>query len=420
MCASNGCVALNGVPPTRVPRELLGRPREDMLKTSMTRLRQDKPKNYLLDVGDTLGIYIENVLGRDDQEVPVNNPKEDNRPPSLGYPIPVEDSGAIKLPYVDAIIVKGLTVEQATAKIRQAFLVDKKILPEGRERIIVSLLRPRTHSVLVVRQELDSATYNRIQNRTTNRDFASEGRSGGGFIIELPAYENDILHALNQTGGMPGDSSKNEVIIYRGMFKDAEQRDSVLAAIHRGADPCSLRPQDPADKNITRIPLSYYPDQPPQFTQDEVILNDGDIMMIEARSTEVFYTGGILQGQEIMIPRDYDLDVLGALSIAGAQVGGVGTGIGNLGRGGQLGSIRTTNIGVPPSVCYVIRKTPGGGQVPIRVNIKKTLVDPNERILIQPGDLVLLQFTPGEELANAFLGVFQLVYTGSFASIHTF
>jgi hypothetical protein len=418
LSGSTGCVTLSGIPPTRVPRELLARPRDGMLQTSLARLRQDKPKQYRLGPGDTLGVFIDYVLGDENQPVPFNESKNDERPPSSGYPITIDDNGTIRLPLASPIEIQGLTIEEATAKVEKV-LVDTKILQEGkRGRFLITLMRPRSATVLVVRQEGSMLGNGRNITRTT--EMQVPGKKGTGYILELPAYENDLLHALNQTGGMPGDDARNEIVIYRGQFKDAEQRDTVLSAINAGLDPCTPQPCDPLDKTVTRIPLTYHPDDPPKFTQRDIVLQDGDIVMIEARDTEVFYTGGVLAGQEIALPRDYDLDVVGAIALAGGQIGGPGTGLGALGRGGQLNQIRSTNIGVPPSVCYVIRKTPGGGQIPIRVNLKKTLIDPNERILIQPGDLVMLQYTFGEEMANAFLGVFSLNYTGNFESIKSF
>jgi protein involved in polysaccharide export with SLBB domain len=390
-----------------------------MLHTSLSRLRQDKPPAYLLGPGDTLGVFIDYVLGEENQQVPFNESKNDDRPPSSGYPVTIQDDGTIRLPLADPISLQGKTLQEATEKVRKV-LIETKVLPEGQQngRFLITLMRPRTSTVLVVRQEATIAGNGRNITRTT--DTQIPGKKGTGNILELPAYENDVLHALNQTGGMPGDDARNEIVIYRGQFHDAEQRDTVLAAINAGLDPCTPKPCDPLDKTVTRIPLTYHPDDPPKFTQQDIVLHDGDILMIEARHTEVFYTGGVLQGQEIAIPRDYDLDVVGAIALAGGQIGGAGTGVGNLGRGGQLNQIRSTNIGVPPSICYVIRKTPGGGQIPIRVNLKKTLIDPNERILIQPGDLVMVQYSFSEEMANAFLGVFSLNYAGNFQGFHEF
>ncbi len=41
--------------------------------------------------------------------------------------------------------------------------------------------------------------------------------------------------------------------------------------------------------------------------------------MIQSRDREKFYTGGVLGGGEHLLPRDYDLDILVAIAIAGAR-----------------------------------------------------------------------------------------------------
>ena len=61
-------------------------------------------------------------------------------------------------------------------------------------------------------------------------------------------------------------------------------------------------------------------------------------MLIEGREREVFYTGGLLPGGEWPLPRDYDLDVLGAIAMAGQGAGGQpGIGRSGGGMGGGLG-----------------------------------------------------------------------------------
>ena len=54
----------------------------------------------------------------------------------------------------------------------------------------------------------------------------------------------------------------------------------------------------------------------------------------------------------------------------------------------------------------MIRRTPGGGQVPISVDLNLALRDPRERILVQPGDILILQETKGEALARYLSDVF--------------
>ncbi len=47
-----------------------------------------------------------------------------------------------------------------------------------------------------------------------------------------------------------------------------------------------------------------------------MVLKEGDVVYIESREAESFYTGGLLPGGESRFPRDNDLDVLGAMAFA--------------------------------------------------------------------------------------------------------
>jgi hypothetical protein len=104
-----------------------------------------------------------------------------------------------------------------------------------------------------------------------------------------------------------------------------------------------------------------------------------------------------------VLPRDHDLDVVEAIILdAGPLItGGINpTNINGLFLG--------TGIGFPsPSLVSVLRRTPGGGQVVIRVDLNRALRDPRERILIQPKDVIILQETPQEALARYFSHQFQ-------------
>jgi hypothetical protein len=78
--------------------------------------------------------------------------------------------------------------------------------------------------------------------------------------------------------------------------------------------------------------------------------------------------------------------------------------------GGNLGGI------FPASEVIVVRNTPCGQAFPIRVNINKALTDKRERILIQPGDVVIMQYTPAEKVGNALLSMinFQFLFNNGF------
>src|SRR5205807_2340902 len=104
-----------------------------------------------------------------------------------------------------------------------------KILPKGRERIIVTLIRQRTYQVLVVRE--DSAV-------GSSSDLAPGAlglvKRGLAKALDLKAYQNDVLHALSETGGLPGLDGKDEIRILRGAFADAQGRAALLSDIENG------------------------------------------------------------------------------------------------------------------------------------------------------------------------------------------
>jgi len=74
------------------------------------------------------------------------------------------------------------------------------------------------------------------------------------------------------------------------------------------------------------------------------------------------------------------------------------------------GGINTANITgtlinpgfgfLSPTLCSIVRQTPCGGQVVIRVDLNRALRDPRERILIQPKDLLVLQERPDEAITR--------------------
>ena len=73
------------------------------------------------------------------------------------------------------------------------------------------------------------------------------------------------------------------------------------------------------------------------------------------------------------------------------------------------GAIVRPGLGNPsPSLLTVLRKTPNNGQVAIRVDLNEALRDPRENILVQAGDILLLQETPGEAIARYTSEVFSL------------
>ncbi len=380
-------------------------------------LRVKPPEVYRLDAGDILGVYIEGALGDRNQVPPIHFPQVADLPPSIGYPIPVSESGDVPLPLVKRVNVRGLTLEEAQEKISMAYTGGtpgaKQFLKPEEARILVTLVRPRQTRILLVREDSPNQRVN--VNDPDYRLFGSapylsNRGQGSGSIIELPETEADVLSVLAQTGGLPGPTAANEVIIYRG-FNGLDGYDLPPKWNEDGFRTGQRRTSADEPRTI-RIPLRVTPGTEPPFSPDDVHLESGDIVFIPSRETDVYYTGGLMPAREVPLPRDYDLRVVEAILRVGGPVLNGGQFLG--GFGGQVAFSR--GLGNPnPSLLTILRKTPGGGQVPIRVNLNRALRDNRENLLIMPGDVLLLQETPAEAVAryvsevlglNAFAEVF--------------
>jgi hypothetical protein len=417
--AVTGCTTLtqpiDGVPAERVPPEFFAQPKNDLVPVDISLLAMEPPREYQIGPDDILGVYIEGVLpfnppNAPPEPPPVNFPDADSTlPPSIGYPIAVQEDGTLSLPLIEPLNVDGLTLEQVRDAIRDAYIASDILRPE-KARPIVTVIKERTVDVIVIRQDGGAAG---------GGGGGGGGRSGGdlrggtdfsasGGLVKLKAYQNDILHALVQTGGLPGLMAKNEVKVLRASRADQRKRAEFLQRFwaQREAamcDPCVCPPDLPDDPSILKIPLRLPPGIAPNFTPDQVVLNEGDIVYIESREREVFYTGGLLSGGEIPLPRDYDLDVIGALALAGSGIQG-GAAQGGGGGGGGIGAGGLSRI--PPGMVYILRPTRCNGQIAIEVDLAKAINNPRARPLIKGGDTLILQYKCEEEVLNFGIATF--------------
>jgi protein involved in polysaccharide export with SLBB domain len=383
----SGCVALtnplaNGVPVRLLPPEVLGEPQADKKPITLSLLRQKPPDVYRLAPGDTLSIWIEGVLGERGQVPPVQTTDQPELAPAIGFPIPVRADGTITLPYINPVRVEGLSIEEAQTALQKAYVVDVRILNPKKDRIFVSLLRRRHYRILVVREDSLTTPAGAVPATGTKTPTFTFGPTstgigthhGYGIALDLPAYENDVLNALTLSGGLPGLDAVNEVRI---------ERDSKTGNLAQ-------------DRQVLRIPLRARPGELPTIRPEDVVLQTGDIVFIEARTGEFFYTDGILPPGEHVVPRDYDLHVVDAVARVGGPLVGSGINPNNI-----SGTVVNGGFGFPsPSLLTVVRHMPGGGQIPIRVDLNRALRDPHENILVEPGDLLILQEKPGEAVAR--------------------
>ncbi len=389
-----GCAALtnpvaDGPRARDLPPELLGKPKDPNVPLPLSLLGQEQPAAYRLAPGDVLGVWIEGIHGDRAVVPPLHTeplvPGREQRPqaPAVGYPYPVAENGTVDLPLVGAVPVANLNLAQAREAIRKAYRA-KELLPAGRERLFVTLLHPRVAQVVVLRQEFNSFP-------------STADRRGSGQTIDLPAYENDVLHALAQTGGLPGLDAYDQVIIYRGFGQGGRDQAALLRSLPmEGPPPGPAMPADLSGR-ITCIPLRVPPHGPIPFQPEDVVLHSGDVVYLEARDRGVYFTGGLLPAGEFPLPRDHDLDVVEAISRARGPMVNGGFAINNL-----AGNLIEPGIGGPsPSLLTVLRRLPGGGRQQIRVDLNAALRgDPRELVRVQPGDVLILQEKPSEALAR--------------------
>ncbi|MCA9135919.1 MAG: polysaccharide biosynthesis/export family protein [Planctomycetales bacterium] len=410
-----GCSALtqpiDGVPADRLPSQYFAEPKNDLVPVDISLLTLEPPREYLIGAGDILGVYIEGVLpfnppNAPPEPPPVNFPDaESTLPPSIGYPIAVQEDGSLALPLIEPLNVDGLTLDQVRDAIRDAY-IDNDILRPEKARPIVTVIKERTVDVIVVREDGGSGQGLTTNNVGSQFVLGGSDRSARGGLVKLRAYQNDILHALVETGGLPGVNAKNQVKVLRATKQNKEAREEFLKQFRtqRDAamlDPCACMPKLPEDPTILRIPLRLPPGESPNLNQEQITLQEGDIVYIESRETEIFYTGGLLPGGQFPLPRDYDLDVLGAMALAGQGAYGSAN-QGGRGIGGLGGSVAT----IPPGRLFILRNTDCKGQIAIEIDLAKAINDPRSRPLVQAGDTLILQYKPEEELLNFGLGTF--------------
>jgi hypothetical protein len=398
----SGCAALSNpvadaVPVRRLPPEAFGESRSDIRPVPLSALTPAPPDAYRLAGGDVLGVFVEGILGERGGQPPVRLSDTGNQPPAIGFPIPVRENGTVPLPLIDPLDVNGLTIDEAQERVRQAYIFPKKILKDAdTARIIVTLIRPRSYHVLVLREDAGGTTIGTAGGFGT---FGSQGvsvtqtRKAAGFPLDLPAYENDLLNALTRSGGLPGGEAEDEVLIQRGAYRTGPDGKAVLV------------PE--AERQTLRVPLRVRPGEPFNVRPQDVVLQSGDIVQVRARIGDVFYTGGLLPSRTFPLPTDRDLDILEALALVGGPLINGGINANNL-----SGQLVQTGLGFPsPSQVTIIRKLPGGATLPILVNINRAFVDSRERIALRPGDFVVLQATMGEGIGQYLTSNLRLTTT---------
>ncbi len=394
--------AKNAIPASRLDRSLLGERKGGKVPILFAALGQEQPSAYRVGAGDTLAVFVYGVLPPSVDETPVLSqyqtlnqryypPGGSIVHPSTGLPMTIGDNGTLELPLVGQVPVAGLTIQEVSDKIRKTYL-DSSVVAAGRERVSVALITQKVHRVIVLRQDSPAPNATVVNPQTVDVIHR-----GSGEVIDLPRNENDVLHALTATGGLPGTDAAREIWVLRNCAIEGSGNiapssiDSMVQRYQHG---------EQCGPSVVRIPLFVYPGEALPFSPKDVVLNAGDVVYIPRRH-EYFYTGGLLKGAKIPLPADEDLDVVQAIALATNAAGGpLGDSGANSLSGGRPGYI------LAPTRVIVVRKLPDGTQLPIRVDLDRAVEDERERILIQPDDLVMLYHKPSHGALNSVINFF--------------
>ena len=381
----------DAIPAHRLPSTLQTPSKDEQVWIDFTRLSQTAPPEHIVGPGDVLGIHIPSVLDVEGELPAVTYPSPGAgrlvNSPSVGQPVTVGQDGTVRLPLVAPIQVAGRTISDAADAIIQPYLA-ASLINDRRVTATVNLIKPRTTTVFVIRQDVAASDVTLIR-----RDSSVLTKHGSAYALEMAAFKNDVLHLLAETGGLPGEDAANELWILRNVSHNEVLQTQMLASLEAGMPPEVAA--DHAQTSCTRIPLRICPGDDWSLPPGIGILQEGDVVFIPARDTEYFYTGGLIEGGKFPLPRDHDTDIMEAIAIANGKLSGPA------GLNAAASNFRTGpgNI-VPPTRAVIVRKLPSGEQVKILVDLRTAMNNPRERVNVMPGDFILLKYRPSEIAAN--------------------
>lgn len=371
-------------------------PRSCNRPIDLSLLKRPTQPEVLVHPSDVLGVYVEGVISGDaissgGSELPttVYTPTIENvrQPtPVTGRPVEVHADGTIYLPLIGPLSVVGMSLQQVANTVREAY-VDAGQLKRDRDGYtIVSLMKPRVNRILVIRED---APADALTLKTLDSEILT--KRGTAMVVELTEENSDILNALVASGGLPGEDARNDVWILRNNADWNHAAESFQAGMH----PEEIIEDRDMALTHSVIRLRQPCGEPLSFAQPDVVLHNGDVVFIEKRHEEYFYTGGLLQAGRISLPRDEDIDILEAIAMANTGLGGPS------GLNAATNQFRNTpgNI-IPATRAIVLRKLPGGNQVKIDIDLRAAMTDPAQRILIAPEDFVMLHYRPQELAGN--------------------
>ncbi|MBW3598790.1 MAG: polysaccharide biosynthesis/export family protein [Planctomycetes bacterium] len=318
----------------RMPMRAVGPPLNYAMLTA------PPPRDYFLGPGDVLSVTVPDLF-----------------PNAVVQPLQVQvmASGEVYLPLIGAVRVGGMNLLQAQQVITRTYADGYFTAP----RVSVSLALKSTVEVVVLGEVNAPGTH------------------------PLPRFQNDVGHALAAAAGL-NRLAADMVEVHR-------RRPALPGAAPPICDESGYpveRSFDPITNSwltVMRIPLRGAPPGP--IPPSEILLQPGDVVLAPSRESEVFFVVGELNpsnlvrftlgdrerelGAGLVLPREREIDVVTAVAMAG-----------------YIDPIES------PTTVTVHRVMPDGKPLLILVDLIAARYDPQETVLVRPGDIIYLNPDP--------------------------
>jgi protein involved in polysaccharide export with SLBB domain len=315
------------------------------------------PADYILGPNDTLQVDVAGL----------SNPGQEERVrPMLAT---IMANGKVRLPLVGEVEIGGMNLSQAQEAIDDAY-EDRGVLVSPKTS--VSLEEAASFNIPVIGEVFSPGVY------------------------ALRRYENDVAHAIALAGGLTQFSA--EVIEIHRRVSEGDLSGEPFPQQPGGElfpapnQELLQQPLDDQANMVLQIPLRggapVIVDENQMLLQEyvsvaDVAIRPGDVIVVPRQPDEVFFVVGLLKrdnvvnfrvsdldrrlGNAFLLPKDRDVDVVTAVSMAG-----------------YIDPIDS------PSTVTVQRSVPGAPPMLIHVDLIAARYRWNENVYVQPGDIIYL------------------------------